>query len=134
MGGQGYFGASRGGGTRSHQGLDISAYPASAVYASRAGVVTQVVNKDNGGYGKYIVIDHGDGTTTKYAHNILNLVVSTMYVPEGRVIALSGQTGNAHGQPRSEAHVHFEIRKKGRPVDPATLLKFSCLNWRINLP
>jgi YD repeat-containing protein len=136
QGGQGFFRAPRtrrDGTTYPHEGLDISGRLPSLIYASREGVVTRVAN-DRGGYGNYITIDHLDGTTTRYAHNLINLVRAGTYVQQGRVIALLGQTGNASGQPRTEAHVHFEVRVNGILRDPALWLNLSCTGWQIRPP
>lgn len=92
--------------------VDIARPSGTPVYASRSGTVTKVVNGYTG-YGHYIMIDHGDGYVTLYAHNSSNLVSVGEYVEQGQVIALMGRTGWATGN-----HVHFEIRYNGQYLSP----------------
>lgn len=95
-----------------HPGLDIAADVGTPIYAAADGVVTEVEESD-AGYGYFVVIAHGGGVTTLYAHNSENLVSVGDAVKQGDKIALSGYTGNATGP-----HVHFEICLNGIPVDP----------------
>ena len=71
------------------------------------------------GYGKLVILDHDDGYQTLYAHNRRLLVRTGQKVRPGEVIARVGGTGNA-----TAPHLHFEIRKDGRPLDPAGFLRF----------
>jgi murein DD-endopeptidase MepM/ murein hydrolase activator NlpD len=64
-----------------------------------------------------VEISHGDGFVTRYAHNKQNLVEPGDVVRKGEPVALMGTTGRATG-----AHVHFEVYKHGRPVDPASYI------------
>ena len=66
-----------------------------------------------GGYGNLVVIDHGGGLSTAYAHNSSVAVTVGQSVETGQVIASSGNTGNSSGP-----HVHFEVRVNGTAVDP----------------
>lgn len=103
------------GATKYHSGTDITmegAYGKNIV-ASRAGRVSYVQTTDNGGYGIYLKIDHGDGYESLYAHCSQLKVSLGQYVSQGQVIALVGQTGAATGP-----HVHFEIFKNGDRVNP----------------
>jgi murein DD-endopeptidase MepM/ murein hydrolase activator NlpD len=70
------------------------------------------------GYGNLIEVSHGDGLSTRYGHNAENLVEVGDLVRRGDVIALMGNTGRSTGP-----HVHFEVFKNGRTVDPATYVK-----------
>ncbi len=103
-----YFGA-RGRGW--HSGIDIAGPTGTAIYAADSGVVT--FSGFSGGYGRTVIIDHGKGSSTLYAHNSSNLVSVGSRVTKGQTIARIGTTGNATG-----AHVHFEIRINGTAVNP----------------
>jgi murein DD-endopeptidase MepM/ murein hydrolase activator NlpD len=103
-------------GGRLHAGLDISAPAGTPVRAAAAGVVTYS-NDTVRGYGNMVLIDHGNGFVTAYAHNSENLVSPGTRVAAGEVIALVGATGNATGP-----HVHFEVRRSGRTVNPRPYL------------
>jgi murein DD-endopeptidase MepM/ murein hydrolase activator NlpD len=105
-----YFGAPRR--THRHTGIDIRGARGQPVLAARSGKVVYS-GATMRGYGKTIVIDHGDGYRTLYAHNDKLLVDVGRRVGHGEPIALVGRTGNASG-----AHCHFEIRKGDRPIDP----------------
>lgn len=98
-----------------HKGIDWGVPVGTACRASRAG---RVVSAGwSGGYGYCVVIDHGDGVRTRYAH-LSSIQVSTgQYVDQGEVIALTGNTGNSTGP-----HIHFEIIVNGTQVNPAGYL------------
>ena len=104
------FGAPRG--SRSHQGLDLGADKGTPVVAVRDGVVVYAAAGMRG-YGKTVIVDHGDGWQTLYAHNSSLLVRTGERVRAGASIARVGRTGNATGD-----HLHFEMRNNGRAVDP----------------
>ncbi len=101
---------------RMHEGVDIAVNVGTEVRASRSGRV--ILSSYVGGYGYAIYIDHGDGVSTRYAHNSRLLVSRGEYVSQGQVIALSGNTGVSTGP-----HLHFEIRIGGQPVDPLPYLR-----------
>ncbi len=92
-----------------HTGMDIACPLGTTVRASKAGTVTTALNYGwNYGYGKTVVINHGYGQITRYAH-MSNVVVSVgQYVKQGQIIGYSGSTGNSTGP-----HLHFEIRIDG---------------------
>lgn len=97
--------------TSMHRGIDIGAPSGSAVLAADSGTV--IVAGYGRSYGNYVVIDHGNGYTTLYAHNnSLNVSVGDS-VSRGQVIAKCGSTGNSTGP-----HIHFEISKNGTLVNP----------------
>lgn len=102
-------------GCRMHSGIDISAPVGTPVGASAAGTV--VGAGDQGAYGLTVVIDHGDGFATLYAHLSSISVSSGQRVGRGTVVGAVGTTGNATGP-----HLHFEIRYGGSPVDPMAYL------------
>lgn len=88
-----------------HTGLDIAGPTGTPIYASRAGSVIRSQCGWNGGYGCYIIIDHGGGVTTLYGHNSKLYVDVGEDVEQGQSIAAMGSTGRSTGP-----HVHFEVR------------------------
>lgn len=101
---------------KNHSGIDIGCPEGTPIYASAAGKVVFVGEKQ--GYGNLIIIAHFDGTSfTIYAHNLKNLVKEHADVKQGEKIALVGQTGRATGP-----HLHFEIRIESKAVDPLQYL------------
>ena len=94
-----------------HRGIDIAAPTGTAIHAAKGGVV-QFAGK-RGGYGNLIIIDHGEGLTTRYAHcNAIN-VKEGQRVGNNQVIGEVGSTGMSTGP-----HLHFEVRQDGKDVDP----------------
>jgi murein DD-endopeptidase MepM/ murein hydrolase activator NlpD len=94
-----------------HHGIDFAGISGSEVMSVAGGVVTR--SEKVSGYGNLIELKHADGLTTRYAHNKDNLVQTGDVVKKGQVIALLGSTGKSTGP-----HVHFEVRREGRPLDP----------------
>lgn len=103
------------GGRRFHRGLDLRADEGTPVHAVTDGRVSR--SGRAGAYGNHLVIDHGEGLQTLYAHHSRNLVRAEERVRRGQVIALVGHTGNATGD-----HLHFELRWRGGTIDPRTVL------------
>jgi murein DD-endopeptidase MepM/ murein hydrolase activator NlpD len=103
-----------------HGGIDFPCSSDSNIYAAASGTVILAENNEDPGnyYGRYIIIDHGNGLSTLYAHNNKLLVDEGDQVSAGQVIALSGSTGNATGP-----HCHFEVRVNGKRVNPMDYLK-----------
>lgn len=99
----------------SHPGMDIAVASGSQILASGGGTVAEV--GEDSVYGRFVRIAHPDGYESLYAHASALLVHARDRVPQGRVIALSGSTGVS-----TAPHLHFEIRKDGRPVDPGALI------------
>ena len=99
-----------------HQGIDIGADEGTAIYAAMEGTVT--VASEEGEYGKHIDITNGD-VLTRYAHCSKLLVKEGQYVKQGDKIAEVGSTGNSTGP-----HLHFEIRRDNRTVNPDKILEF----------
>ena len=96
-----------------HAGIDIDGYgcDGAAIVAAASGTV--ITATSSSGYGNYVLIDHGNGYQTLYAH-MSGLAVSTgAYVSQGQTIGYMGATGNASG-----THCHFEIRINGATTDP----------------
>jgi murein DD-endopeptidase MepM/ murein hydrolase activator NlpD len=96
---------------RMHDGIDIGVSEGTPVHAAAAGTV--IYAGWMSGYGNIVVIDHGNGLSTAYAHNSQLMVGQGATIGKGSVIALSGNTGHSTGP-----HVHFEVRVNGSPVDP----------------
>ena len=94
---------------------DIANVVGTPVHASKAGTVSYAGWR--GGYGKCVMIDHGNGVQTLYGHNSKIQVTVGQKVSAGETIALMGSTGNSTGP-----HCHFEIRINGSPVNPETKL------------
>ncbi|NVZ10817.1 M23 family metallopeptidase [Allochromatium humboldtianum] len=99
-----------------HEGVDFAAKRGSPVLAVADGIV--VFSGRRNGYGNVVDIRHRDGLVTRYAHNTANLVREGEMVRQGRQIATVGSTGTATG-----AHVHFEVIRNGRAVDPMPYLR-----------
>lgn len=101
-----------------HPGLDIANRAAPSILAADAGRVTVAGWPDNFGYGNRVMIDHGNGFTTLYAHMSSIAVSAGQTVNRGDVIGQMGSTGRSTG-----THLHFEIRKNGATVSPLGYLK-----------
>ncbi len=100
---------------RHHEGIDIDGEFGQRIRSARTGRVLEAGK--SGRYGNSILIDHGAGLTTFYAHASKILVRAGDPVKQGDVIAEVGRSGNAQG-----THLHFEARRNGRPVNPLKLL------------
>lgn len=97
---------------RFHSGVDIGAPYGSSIYAANSGTVI-VSGYNSGGYGNYVVISHGGGYSTLYAHCSSLLVSAGQQVAKGQVIAKCGSTGMSTGP-----HIHFEIQQGGKTTNP----------------
>jgi murein DD-endopeptidase MepM/ murein hydrolase activator NlpD len=103
--------------SRRHQGIDISSPSGTPIKASNAGMVIYSSNTIKG-YGNLIILRHSEEYVTVYAHNQVNLVEEGTWVEKGQIIGKVGQTGRATGP-----HLHFEIRKNNKALDPLLFLK-----------
>lgn len=113
-----YFGMRQipnGTGRRFHEGLDVAANVGTPIYATADGVVSRVTYYRS--YGKVVMVDHGYGYRTLYAHNSKINVKRGMRVHRGDKIAEVGNTGISTGP-----HVHYEVQFNGVPVDPLKTL------------
>lgn len=99
-----------------HTGIDIANSTGTPIYASKSGTVVEA--RTMNGYGKTIIIDHGGGYQTLYAHNSSLSVTKGQKVQRGQTIAKMGSTGNSTGP-----HLHFEIRINGKHTDPMKFIK-----------
>jgi len=100
---------------RMHEGIDIGCAYGAANRAAAAGTV--IYSGWLGGYGNLVVIDHGNGLSTAYAHASSLLVSVGQHVAQGETVSLVGSTGNSSGP-----HLHFEVRVNGQAVDPLLYL------------
>ncbi len=101
---------------RPHEGLDIAADEGAPIRAAASGKV--VFAGPRGTYGLAVIIDHGDGMSTLYAHCSKILVSENSHVDSATIIALAGNTGNSRGP-----HLHLEVQKDGKAIDPLPCLE-----------
>ena len=104
------------GDSRLHTGVDLGASEGTPIRAAGGGVVISA-GWNSGGYGNLTIIDHGNGLTTLYAHQSAFVVAANGRVTQGQVIGRVGCTGSCTG-----AHLHFEVRQNGTPVNPMNYL------------
>jgi murein DD-endopeptidase MepM/ murein hydrolase activator NlpD len=102
-------------GSRFHAGIDLIASRNTHVGAARGGVVTYAGRND--GFGKLVIVDHGQGLTTYYAHLRRIDVALGEHVEVGDCVGRVGSTGNSSGP-----HLHFEVRLSNAAIDPLTAL------------
>jgi len=98
-----------------HEGIDIGSPPGTPIESPAAGTV--VAASSHGGYGKNVVLDHGNGVESRYAHLKKIDVKLGQRVEQGQVIGLVGSTGRSTGP-----HLHYEVVVAGKPVDPSPFL------------
>lgn len=101
-----------------HKAIDIANRAAGPILAADAGLVTTAGWPDSSGYGNRVVIDHGNGYVTLYAHMSVVQVVEGQRVKRGDVIGQMGSTGRSTG-----VHLHFEVRQGGALLNPLSFLK-----------
>jgi len=104
------------GGRKLHTGIDITMPRGTPLHATADGVVSFADR--SGGNGNIVVIEHGHGLTTVYAHNTKNSVKAGQAVKRGDLIALSGSTGISTGP-----HLHYEVWRNGQSINPAPFLE-----------
>jgi murein DD-endopeptidase MepM/ murein hydrolase activator NlpD len=104
-----------GAGTDFHPGIDIAADEGTPIRASAGGRVVSA--GPDGGYGNLVVVDNGNGVTTRYGHCSQIFARVGQSVDAGSIIAAVGSTGHSTGP-----HLHFEVRVNDKPVDPAGVL------------
>lgn len=104
------------GNKRWHGGVDFAGRKGSDIIAVASGVVTW--SGERSGYGMMVELNHSDGFVTRYAHNDINVAKLGAIVKKGEVIAKMGSSGRSTGP-----HVHFEVFKNGRTVDPASYIR-----------
>ncbi|MCX7965135.1 MAG: peptidoglycan DD-metalloendopeptidase family protein [Syntrophorhabdaceae bacterium] len=99
-----------------HNGIDVLAKAGTPVRATADGFVS--FSGYYGDYGNVVVIEHGLGFSTLYAHNSRNVVTVGQRIKRGDIIAYVGSTGNAQA-----SHVHYSVFKNGKPLDPLKIFK-----------
>ena len=100
---------------KNHGGTDIGASYGTAIWAADSGTVVRSADGWNGGWGNYVMIDHGNGMQTLYAHMSSRAVSVGQTVSRGQTIGYVGSTGMSTG-----AHLHFEMYVNGARIDPQT--------------
>ena len=108
-------------GKRRHTGIDIPMPPGTPIMAARDGVVAKTGNNSTmgfRGYGNFVLVDHGNGIKTLYAHCLNVNVRAGQHLRQGQVVATVGRTGRA-----STDHLHFEVRINDKPVNPMPYLE-----------
>jgi murein DD-endopeptidase MepM/ murein hydrolase activator NlpD len=98
-----------------HEGLDFSANAGAPIFAAAGGIVSAAETMPD--YGKIVIVSHGSGLETRYAHTSKILVKVGDRVEKGQVLALVGNTGRSTGP-----HLHYEIRLNGNALDPRKYL------------
>jgi murein DD-endopeptidase MepM/ murein hydrolase activator NlpD len=106
-----------------HPGIDIADPSGTDVVATGNGLVIEA--EPDAGYGRSILIDHGDGITTRYAHLSKIFVMVGEQVKQGDIIGAIGTSGRSTGP-----HLHYEVRIQGTPVNPGRFLRARLLALR----
>lgn len=96
-----------------HTGIDLKSKVGDDVYSTASGIVTKVINNDNNGYGKYIIIQNAFGFSTLFAHLEDIFVKEGDFVGKNSLIAYSGNTGKSTGP-----HLHYEVRFMEKSLNP----------------
>jgi murein DD-endopeptidase MepM/ murein hydrolase activator NlpD len=99
-----------------HRGVDFAGKSGAEIFTVADGVVTW--SSPRYGFGKLVEINHGNGYSTRYAHNSENLVAVGDEVKKGQIVALMGETGRATGP-----NLHFEVLRNGQRVNPVTFIR-----------
>jgi murein DD-endopeptidase MepM/ murein hydrolase activator NlpD len=101
-----------------HRGIDISSWTGNPVVSADSGYVVEVGGGWSGGYGLHVIVDHGNGYHTLYAHLSSVWVKGGENVTQGQAVGAVGSTGNSTGP-----HLHFEVRYNGIPQNPFSYLR-----------
>ncbi|MDD3347288.1 peptidoglycan DD-metalloendopeptidase family protein [Oscillibacter sp.] len=110
-------------GSTNHKGVDIAGVGYSTeIHAAKAGTV--IVSQYSSSYGNYVVVSHGSGNTTLYAHMSSRKVSAGQAVSQGDVLGITGSTGHSTGP-----HLHFEITENGARINPLTYLTDYTQAW-----
>ena len=101
---------------RGHYAIDIATRSKGPIFAAASGKIIKAEYGWNGGYGNVVIVDHGNGMQTLYAHNEKLYVTAGQYVEQGQTIAWMGNTGRVYGA--TGIHLHFEVRINGVKYNP----------------
>jgi murein DD-endopeptidase MepM/ murein hydrolase activator NlpD len=122
-----YFGLRRHpilGRIRGHKGIDFVAHIGTPVYATAGGVVSKVTANSAGGYGRQVLIQHGLGFSSRYAHLSQVSIKSGAHVAKGTLLGLTGNSGRSTGP-----HLHYEVLYRGKALDPLNFARWSSTNF-----
>lgn len=111
---------------RMHKGVDIDLETGDPIYAAFDGVV-RISKYNYGGFGHYVMIRHYNGLETLYGHLSERMVQPNQTVRAGEIIGLGGSTGRSTGP-----HLHFEVRYKGLPINPNTIIAFDSSSLKMD--
>jgi len=107
------------GGIRLHAGVDLGCDKGNPIYCTGDGVVS-MIKEENRSYGHQVLVDHGFGYQTRYAHMSQIFVYEGMKLKRGDCVGLSGNTGQS-----TSPHLHYEVIYQGEPVDPQHFMDMS---------
>lgn len=110
---------------RLHKGVDFSVAPGAPIYSTAGGVVETADSWDNSAYGKYVVVRHGLGFTSLYAHMRDVEVKVGDYIDKGALLGFSGNSGRS-----SSPHLHYEVKYLGRALDPENFIEWPSDNYQ----
>lgn len=122
-----YFGLRRHpilGRIRGHKGIDFSASIGTPVYATAGGVISQAASNSRGGYGRQVLVQHGLGFSTRYAHLSQVSIKLGAHVAKGTLLGLTGNSGRSTGP-----HLHYEVLYRGKALDPINFARWSTTNF-----
>ncbi|TMU73952.1 M23 family metallopeptidase [Pseudomonas fluorescens] len=109
---------------RSHKGIDFVASIGTPVYATAGGVVSRVNTTSRGGYGRQVLVQHGLGFSSRYAHLSQVSIKSGEHVAQGTLLGLTGNSGRSTGP-----HLHYEVLYRGKTLDPINFARWSNQNF-----
>ncbi|WP_130904907.1 MULTISPECIES: M23 family metallopeptidase [unclassified Pseudomonas] len=109
---------------RNHRGIDFGARTGTPVYATASGIVGEA-KKNSRGYGQQIVVQHGLGFSSRYAHLSHLSVKAGDYVAKGTLLGQSGNSGRSTGP-----HLHYEVLYRGKNLDPLNFVRWSNTNFQ----
>lgn len=109
---------------RSHKGIDFVASIGTPVYATAGGVVSRVNASSRGGYGRQVLVQHGLGFSSRYAHLSQVSIKSGEHVAKGTLLGLTGNSGRSTGP-----HLHYEVLYRGKALDPINFARWSNQNF-----